>query len=94
LVNIDRFFKSKNHLITSNEKEELKQRKNIIVGRKFLVTFYKEYIFISPYKNETLKLPKSFKEKCRVLKIEPKLRSYLFLHAKVFKLFKTLAQEA
>ena len=35
-------------------------------------------------------MPKEFKEECRVLKIEPKLRSFLYVNQDAFKKVKEL----
>ena len=73
---IDKYFKSQNHLISAHEKQLLQKNPTVVIGRKYVVTTMAEYIFIAPYipaKN----MPKNFKEKMRLLHVEPKLRGYL-----------------
>ena len=49
-----------------------------------------DYVFILPIVNEVLTMPKEFKEECRALKLEPKLRSYLHQNPDVFEKVKEL----
>jgi len=86
LLCIDTYLKNAGHLLSASEKEVIKKRENCIVGRRFLITFYKKHIFITPYNNEKIVMPKSFKEECRRHKIEPKMRPYLFRHQEAFAL--------
>ena len=83
---IDKYLKSKNYMLSAKERESLKIEKTLIVGRKFIVTFYKDSILISPYFKKQITLPKEFKEKMRILKIEPKLRGYLFENQNILEL--------
>ncbi len=89
---IDRFFKQNDHSITANEKTLLKQMENTLIARKYLVVFYKGYIFIAPYDTTQERMPKDFKEECRKLAIEPKLRHYLYRNETVYKKIKSLTQ--
>jgi tRNA(Ile)-lysidine synthase len=77
LVAIDRYLKSKNQLITAQEKQLLKSNKTVVLGRKFVVWQSDIYIFIAPY-YEAREMSKEFREKMRLLKIEPKLRGYFW----------------
>ena len=81
---IDKYLKTKLHMPSSNERELLKTNKTVVLGRKFIVNQEHGYIFIAPYKNQNLYMPKQFKEKMRSLKIEPKLRPYLYTNTKAF----------
>lgn len=72
---IDRYLKSKGHVITANERELIKSQQTIVVGRKFVITQDRGYILITPYL-KAQKMSKSFKEKMRLLALEPKLRGY------------------
>lgn len=82
---IDKYLKSNLHIMSINERELLKNKKTVVIGRKFVVTWYCEIVFMAPYTNESISMPKEFKEKMRKLKIEPKLRSYFFSNLDVFK---------
>jgi tRNA(Ile)-lysidine synthase len=87
---IDKHLKSLGLMISANERELLKTDKSVVVGRKYVVSFYKEYIFIAPYLDKDIKMSKEFKERMRKLKIEPKLRVYFYTH---LELFESLALE-
>lgn len=75
---IDKYLKTKNYLLTANERKLLESETSIVVGRVFLIVKQDSFIFISPYNSVTSNMPKSFKEKMRRLKIDTKLRPYLF----------------
>ncbi len=81
---IDKYLKTKLHMPSASERELLKTQKTVVLGRKFVVNQEHGYIFIAPYKNQNLYMPKVFKEECRVLKIEPKLRPYLYTNKNAF----------
>lgn len=73
---IDKYLKSRNHLMSGKEKELLKKNRTLVIGRKYIVTALQNYICIAPY-IEAENMPKSFKEKMRLLHVTPKLRGYL-----------------
>jgi len=88
---IDKYMKSIGQLITANEKELLKSEKVVVLGRKFVVSQDKNYIFIAPYIKAS-NMTKEFKEKMRKLGIEPKLRAYLSTNSEVVELLSLLLQ--
>ena len=73
---IDKYLKSQLYMLSSNERKLLKSEKTLVVGRKFVINQEHGFIFIAPFVTIE-KLPKEFKEKMRLLKVEPKLRGYL-----------------
>ena len=77
IFTIDKYLKSQSYMLSANERELLKSEKTLIVGRKFVINQEHGFIFIAPF-IKTEKLSKEFKEKMRLLKVEPKLRAYLF----------------
>jgi tRNA(Ile)-lysidine synthase len=77
---IDKYLKTQGHMISAAERELLKNEKSAVVGRKFSITHAKEYICIAPYEAKECNMPKEFKEKMRILGVDPKLRCYLFAH--------------
>ncbi|MFT7004545.1 MAG: tRNA(Ile)-lysidine synthase [Sulfurimonas sp.] len=83
---IDKILKSKQYMLSANERELLKDAKSLIVGRKFIVSHNKEYLFIVPYSQDEAKISMTnkFKEECRVLKIDPKLRTFFYKNEKKF----------
>ena len=91
---IDQELKKRGYLLSAFEKEQLKRGENAIVGRRYLVVFHSKLVCITPYSDAKPTLPKSFKEECRKLAIEPKLRPYFYIDEKAFELFKNLTQGA
>ncbi len=87
---IDKYLKSKLYMLSASEKELLKTQKTVVVGRRFVITQEENFIFIVPYIHKKINLPKDFKEECRILKIEPKLRIYFFEHEELFVKIKEL----
>jgi len=87
---IDKYLKSLSYMMSSSERELLKSDNTIIVGRKFIINFHNNYIFIIPYSIQKTVIPKEFKEEMRILKIEPKLRAYIFKNKGVFSKIKEL----
>ena len=88
---IDKYFKSMEHLITANERKLIKEKKSVVISRKFIVNQEHSYVFIAPYiKGDNLS--KKLKEKCRILKIEPKLRGYLASDSEAVELISLLLQ--
>lgn len=81
---IDRYLKSKLYMLSASERELLKNAKSVIAGRKFLVVRERAFIFIVPYLTKKIEMPHKFKEECRVLKIDPKLRPYLYKNDDLF----------
>lgn len=87
---IDKYLKSQLHMPTANERELLKKSETLIIGRKFVVNQDRGFVFISPYLKDDFHMPKEFKEEMRVLKIEPKLRPYLYKNSEAFSEIKEL----
>lgn len=94
LVCIDKELKKKGYLLSAFEKEQLKKGENTIVGRRFLIAFHAQLVCITPYSDDKPTLPKKFKEECRKLAIEPKLRAFLYENPAAFEVFKSLIQAA
>jgi len=87
---IDKYLKSLGLMISSNERALLETQESSVVGRKFLVTQNKNYVFIAPYKKIQKTLESQFKDECRKLKIQPKLRPYLFENQDIYREVKKL----
>lgn len=83
---VDKILKSKLYMLSASERELLKDTKSLIVGRKFIVSNNANFVFIAPYSKDVSKINMSheFKEECRTLKIEPKLRPFLYENEEVF----------
>lgn len=87
---IDKYLKSKGFMPGANERELLKIRQSAVLGRKFVVVQKDDYVFITPFSDESITMDKEFKEECRKLKIEPKLRPYLYGDKEAFLTIKRL----
>jgi len=90
---IDKYIKSKGSVITAQERGLLGQESCVVLGRKYAVWQMSELIIIAPYyanKDAREAMPKSFKEKMRKMKIDPKLRGYLATDSEAVALLSTL----
>jgi len=86
IFNIDKYIKSNLYLISASERKALKNSKTIILGRKFIVNQEHNFVFIAPYLyNKNAVMTKEFKERMRILRIEPKLRYFLYKHPKALR---------
>ncbi|MDB2562407.1 tRNA lysidine(34) synthetase TilS [Sulfurimonas sp.] len=90
IFTIDKYLKKNSYMPSSSERELLKTKPVVNLGRRFLVNQQHGFVFILPCVTEELTMPKEFKEECRVLKIEPKLRSFLYKNQGTFKQVKEL----
>jgi len=77
IFNIDKYLKSKGYMLSASEREILKSATATTVGRRYIINQTEKFIFIIPDLKDKFILDARFKDECRVLKIEPKLRSYL-----------------
>ncbi len=76
--NIDIILKKLGFLISSKTKEEIIKQKQSVISHKIAVSINDNYIFISPYKKETIE--KTKKEEYRIKKIPPNIRGYIYKH--------------
>lgn len=90
IFTIDKYLKSRLYMLSASERETLKETPTVIVGRRFIVNQDRGFVFIAPYEKENIKMDERFKDECRVLKIEPKLRPYLYKNQKAFLKVKEL----
>ncbi|MEA1982525.1 MAG: tRNA lysidine(34) synthetase TilS [Campylobacterota bacterium] len=86
---LDKYLKTKGHIITAKERELLENQSAVILGRKFIVSKMSSYILVAPYIT-TLAMNKKFKEKMRLLKIDPKIRGYLSTDSEAVELLSLL----
>ena len=77
LLGTDLLFKSLGYVMKGAEKERLKNQKSTVIGRKYIVSYDERYVFVAPYESGVV-MDKGFKEECRELRIDPKLRGYLY----------------
>jgi tRNA(Ile)-lysidine synthase len=88
LLDIDKILKQCGYLLGQHEKNLLKTKDTLVVGRRFIVSITETFCFVAPYMTPVMS--RDFKEQCRLLKIEPKLRGYLFNDTKSFETLKLL----
>ncbi len=87
---IDKFLKQNDYMLSAKERASLEIKKTVVVGRKFLLNQEHGFVFLLAFQMQKNTLPKEFKEQCRLLKIEPKLRPYLYENGIVFLKLKLL----
>ena len=87
---LDKYLKEQGYMPTASERELLKSNTTLVLGRRFLVSVWSDFICITPFTKSAITLPKEFKESCRKLQIEPKMRPYLFENPEVFLALQTL----
>jgi tRNA(Ile)-lysidine synthase len=87
---IDKILKVKSYMLSFSERELLLKQSSLVIGREFLVSNVGEFIFVLPYFVANITMTKEFKEECRILKIEPKMRPYLYKNIDTFTKVKKL----
>lgn len=66
------------YLLSRAQREILNSKKSIVAGRKWVVEFKNDRLFIAPYIQKAPPMPKEFKEQCRIYKIPVKIRPYIY----------------
>ena len=84
IYHIDKILKRLGIMISVKVRDELREKDEIIISRKYVVAKSKTQIFIAPYCLH-VSMDKEFNERCRVLKIPAKLRPYLFLNQELLE---------
>ncbi len=74
---VDLLLKSLGYVMSGGDKERLKNKKSTVIGRKYVVCYDEHHVFAAPYEGDVV-MDKGFKEECRELRIDPKLRGYLY----------------
>ncbi|MDD2790694.1 MAG: tRNA lysidine(34) synthetase TilS [Sulfurimonas sp.] len=87
---IDKYLKTQGYMPSASERALLKEEKSLVLGRKYLVSKCQGFIFITAFKRSEVLLPKEFKEACRKMQIDPKLRPFLYQNAAAFAHVKEL----
>lgn len=73
---IDKELKKRGIIISNATREEIKEKKELVISHKIAISVYINKIYITPVEN--LKMDKKFKEKCRVNHIPKNIRPYIF----------------
>jgi len=74
---IDSDLKTRGILLTKKTRDEILEKKELVVSHKFSITITKNQIYIAPYIKSTA-MEKKFKENCREKKIPKNIRGYLY----------------
>ena len=90
IYTIDKELKKLGFMMSASERELLKLQTTLTLGRKYIVNFDSNYVFIIPNSTQKVEMPHKFKEECRLLKLEPKLRSFFYLNVVEFSKLKEL----
>ncbi len=72
---IDKDLKIRGIIISKATRDEIVQKKEVVISHKIAVAIVDEKIYIAPYLKNTM--TKEFKERCRVNKIPNNIRGYL-----------------
>ena len=73
---VDSVLKRCGYLLSKAQRDEILEKKDVVISDSFAIVFSKHFIYISPYIKT--KMDKKFKESCRIKKIPPKIRGYLY----------------
>ena len=76
LRQIDKVLKQMGYLLSAAQKEEIAEKRDVVISNRFAVVLHEAKIYIAPHVKVTM--PKQFKEACRVAKIPQKIRPYLY----------------
>jgi tRNA(Ile)-lysidine synthase len=91
IYGIDQHLKFLGILMSGHEKENLNKEKCCIISRQYAVSMEETMTFIAPYHPNVI-MDKGFKEECRKLKINPKLRGYLHGASEAYALIRRLKE--
>ncbi len=89
---VDRVLKSLGYLMRGGERRRLSEEKSTVVGRRYAVARCGPFTLIAPYERTVMEKP--FRETCRRLGIDPKLRPYLWRDREAFETLASLLKGA
>lgn len=81
---IDKAIKKLGIVISFKQREEI-LKSDCVISAKIAICSNEKFYFIAPFIKE--KMSKKFKEKCRILKIPPLIRGFLYKNQELLKLF-------
>ncbi|MBO7370383.1 MAG: tRNA lysidine(34) synthetase TilS [Campylobacter sp.] len=81
---IDKACKMLGIVLSQNQRKEI-QKTDCVISGKICVCKNEKFYFIAPF--HKAKMDKKFKEKCRVLRIPPLVRGYIFSHQEILENF-------
>ncbi|MDA3043496.1 MULTISPECIES: tRNA lysidine(34) synthetase TilS [unclassified Campylobacter] len=77
---IDKACKILGVVLSQNQRKEI-QKTDCVISGKICVCKNEKFYFVAPF--EKTKMDKKFKEKCRILKIPPLIRPYIFARSEI-----------
>jgi len=72
----DLTLKELGYLLSADQRREIDQKENIVIGGKWAIIYQDHRLYIAPFL--TTAMPKEFKELCRVSSLPIKIRPYCF----------------
>jgi tRNA(Ile)-lysidine synthase len=72
----DQTLKAMGYLLTAAARKEIKDHDSLVIANSWAIEYQDNTLFIAPY--HTTDMPKDFKEQCRIHRIPPKIRPYLY----------------
>ncbi len=91
---IDTLLKREGYVASTSQREHILSSRSAVIGGEWCIEIGEKFVFISAYiRSGSVKMPKWFKEECRVLKIGSKVRPYLFEFSDFETLFSLLKDE-
>jgi len=72
----DLALKELGYLLSSDQRREIDQKENIVIGGKWAIVYQDSRLYIAPFLTTTM--PKEFKELCRVSALPIKIRPYCY----------------
>ncbi|MDD5358848.1 MAG: tRNA lysidine(34) synthetase TilS [Sulfurovaceae bacterium] len=73
---VDLILKELGYLMSSKQREEIQENKNVVIGGLWAIGLSNNILFIAPHRKVVL--PKEFKEMCRINNIPPLVRGYIY----------------
>ena len=90
IYHVDKILKTAGILIGTKTREDIQKNQESVIAREYLVTKTSNHIFITPFVKDCV-MSKNFKERCRQMRIPPKIRPVLYKYQDLFKIFEELS---
>lgn len=84
---IDKACKKLGVVMSEKQREQIKQ--DCVISAKICICSNEKLYFVCPYV-KNISMQKSFKEKCRILKIPPLIRGYIYNNQEIIKIISSL----
>ena len=73
---VDITLKKLGYLLSAAQRNVIAAEDNLVIGGKWAIVYKEKMLYIAPYR--TMKMPKTFKEACRIAQVPVKIRPYCF----------------